>query len=487
MRPTGNAPVDPSKTRSKPARHQHFEVSEIVEAEPTRDARPTPERDDLEPDAMERPIPAHSPTHQSQQQSRSQPPPRPLSPALEGLRSRSMSPEQTSLLRLEHLFHPPRTRTSTAPATFSNASPKRYHLLIRQEPETARSRGFTTENVSGPGIDPCVIIQLGTLKTNGEVDTSLAALGDVTGMVVHATLVSEEGKDDLAYVVVPPTMPSILAGLPPKSEPRKSWEESEPSSSDIVGAMILASIALRETLHQDPQSLELSRPDWNASRNLPNSLGLWPPDVSQQPPDRVAHEPLGQRHGTLSLDRRGTTSPRHGLGETHGDKFLVDGERKNRNPDRPWLISLQEAPIRSSVSQSADKPVVSMPSDISTKSTAGRPNPVASENVGSLTSSRVTSSMSWLNESDPELPRRSSGQTFPSNPRPAREDLTQDSWERVLMGSMVSSCHYLCDLNGLKGAYFVFPDLSLRVEGIFRLRMSLYNLARFLLALYPCS
>ncbi|TPX59719.1 hypothetical protein PhCBS80983_g02275 [Powellomyces hirtus] len=293
-------------------------------------------------------------------------------------------------------------------------------------------------------------------------------------MVVHATLVSEEGKDDLTYVVVPPTMPSILAGLPPKSEPRKSWEESEPSSSDIVGAMILASIALRETLHQDPQSLELSRPDWNASRNLPNSLGLWPPDVSQQPPDRVAHEPLGQRHGTLSLDRRGTG---HGLGETHGDKFLVDGERKNRNPDRPWLISLQEAPIRSSISQSADKPVVSMPSDISTKSTAGRPNPVASENVGSLTSSRVTSSMSWLNESDPELPRRSSGQTFPSNPRPAREDLTQDSWERVLMGSMVSSCHYLCDLNGLKGAYFVFPDLSLRVEGIFRLRMSLYNLA----------
>lgn len=51
-------------------------------------------------------------------------------------------------------------------------------------------------------------------------------------------------------------------------------------------------------------------------------------------------------------------------------------------------------------------------------------------------------------------------------------------WERTLTGSLVSSSHYLTDLTGSKGAYFVFPDLSCRVEGNFRLRIILTNLAR---------
>ncbi|KAJ3005222.1 hypothetical protein HKX48_000802 [Thoreauomyces humboldtii] len=52
-----------------------------------------------------------------------------------------------------------------------------------------------------------------------------------------------------------------------------------------------------------------------------------------------------------------------------------------------------------------------------------------------------------------------------------------DSCERTLSGALVSSCYYLSDLNGAKGAYFAFPDLSIRVDGVFRLRLSLFNLS----------
>ncbi|KAJ3039422.1 hypothetical protein HDV00_012198 [Rhizophlyctis rosea] len=50
-------------------------------------------------------------------------------------------------------------------------------------------------------------------------------------------------------------------------------------------------------------------------------------------------------------------------------------------------------------------------------------------------------------------------------------------WERSLFGSLVSSCHFLTDLSGSKGAYFVFPDLSIRIEGKFRLKLIMSDLS----------
>lgn len=42
-------------------------------------------------------------------------------------------------------------------------------------------------------------------------------------------------------------------------------------------------------------------------------------------------------------------------------------------------------------------------------------------------------------------------------------------YERLLEGSTVSNCYFLTDLYGKKGAYFVFEDLSIRMEGVFKL------------------
>ncbi|KAJ2551814.1 hypothetical protein EV175_003550, partial [Coemansia sp. RSA 1933] len=47
----------------------------------------------------------------------------------------------------------------------------------------------------------------------------------------------------------------------------------------------------------------------------------------------------------------------------------------------------------------------------------------------------------------------------------------------AMSGSMVSPLHTLRDTSMAQGAYFVFSDLSVRMEGSFRLRFELYETA----------
>ncbi|KAJ3092860.1 hypothetical protein HDU96_002587, partial [Phlyctochytrium bullatum] len=50
----------------------------------------------------------------------------------------------------------------------------------------------------------------------------------------------------------------------------------------------------------------------------------------------------------------------------------------------------------------------------------------------------------------------------------------------TLVGTLTSSCHLVTDLDGRKGAYFVFSDLFIRCEGRFRLRIHLSDLTELL-------
>ncbi|KAI7881144.1 hypothetical protein K492DRAFT_129174 [Lichtheimia hyalospora FSU 10163] len=47
---------------------------------------------------------------------------------------------------------------------------------------------------------------------------------------------------------------------------------------------------------------------------------------------------------------------------------------------------------------------------------------------------------------------------------------------KLTIGSNVSSLHMLRGLDGREGAYFVFPDMSVRDEGIYRLNMCLFEI-----------
>ncbi|KAL9098943.1 MAG: hypothetical protein Q9163_005488 [Psora crenata] len=53
--------------------------------------------------------------------------------------------------------------------------------------------------------------------------------------------------------------------------------------------------------------------------------------------------------------------------------------------------------------------------------------------------------------------------------------------ESALLGVLVSSLHRLKDTNNTDGGFFVFPDISVRVEGMFRLRFSLFEMVKYVL------
>jgi hypothetical protein len=63
--------------------------------------------------------------------------------------------------------------------------------------------------------------------------------------------------------------------------------------------------------------------------------------------------------------------------------------------------------------------------------------------------------------------------------------LLKDGKTRSTTGSIVSSLYRLKDLNNQDGAFFVFPDLSVRMEGHYRLKFSLFEIVNA--EIYYCS
>jgi len=51
--------------------------------------------------------------------------------------------------------------------------------------------------------------------------------------------------------------------------------------------------------------------------------------------------------------------------------------------------------------------------------------------------------------------------------------------EGLLCGKLVSSCHILTDLQKQPGAYFIFEDLSVNIEGIYKLKISVTDLSMY--------
>ncbi|KAJ3193249.1 hypothetical protein HK101_005148 [Irineochytrium annulatum] len=101
--------------------------------------------------------------------------------------------------------------TATPPAV-------RYCLLVKQQPARCKASGLAAGSLgNGAGIgvggmsrvqgghhsrplDPALVVQLGVLLPDGNLDTGLASLGDVSRFVAHAVLMSEDGKEDCGRV-----------------------------------------------------------------------------------------------------------------------------------------------------------------------------------------------------------------------------------------------------------------------------------------------
>lgn len=55
-------------------------------------------------------------------------------------------------------------------------------------------------------------------------------------------------------------------------------------------------------------------------------------------------------------------------------------------------------------------------------------------------------------------------------------NLTEDGKSRFLTGTPVSSLYHLKDLDGSEVAFFVFPDLGVRREGRYKLKLTLFEI-----------
>ena len=55
--------------------------------------------------------------------------------------------------------------------------------------------------------------------------------------------------------------------------------------------------------------------------------------------------------------------------------------------------------------------------------------------------------------------------------------------DRLLYGNLVSSPHYLRNLQGRSGVYFLFPDVSVRRQGQYVLQLTLMRLSRYAFAI----
>ncbi len=59
--------------------------------------------------------------------------------------------------------------------------------------------------------------------------------------------------------------------------------------------------------------------------------------------------------------------------------------------------------------------------------------------------------------------------------------------ERLLYGNLVSSPHIYDNLQGTTGAYFIFPDVSVRYTGRFLLKIRLLRLPLWVLTSICCT
>jgi len=57
--------------------------------------------------------------------------------------------------------------------------------------------------------------------------------------------------------------------------------------------------------------------------------------------------------------------------------------------------------------------------------------------------------------------------------------LLRDKKTRSTTGSTVSSLYHLKDIDNSDAGFFVFPDLSVRMEGTYRLKLSLFEIIKY--------
>ncbi|KAJ3048352.1 hypothetical protein HK097_010647, partial [Rhizophlyctis rosea] len=320
------------------------------------------------------------------------------------------------------------SRTPVEAPTPSPAPTSPLRLIVIQQPERGRACGFG-EKLNRRPIDPCVMVQLGSVDAEGQISTRFQ---DLSTIVLYVSLVDETGLHDRNLVIAPqnlhqpvPTQHATDGPLFPTHQ--QSSYGQQPDVADPYAHPSSSSSSSNPAIRPSDITNDHSR------QRLPGHV---PMQQSSFPHDTRDPYPPVQDHPTKHPFSIPFIS--------QSFESALHQQQQQHHHSAPPFFPPQPPTYQTFPYQPPDPS--SFPPHIKTEP----PLPPSQLSSSSSLSSRKRGSVS-------------------SSPSPPVH--------RTLFGSLVSSAHLLNDLNGERGAFFVFPDLCIRVEGRFRLAFMLSDLA----------
>ncbi|KAJ3290077.1 hypothetical protein HDU76_007445 [Blyttiomyces sp. JEL0837] len=400
-------------------------------------------------------------------------------------------------------------RRSLVATVMAKGKKNRYCLLVRQQPERCRACGFGSERSNRRPIDPSIVVQLAVVTPSGELDASLGTLGDVTSFVAHAVLLSSDGREDRSIVVVPSVVvPNDLVGYIGevgggdddedevveegvavrnrggdmegglRGPLRKGeWMEEHHGFGDGVGEDVSEIVVGRRLRggnmnigNHDADGVGgvLGMMNANSLGGVGHMGGGWMMGKGGSVGGDGGHSGGSHHrhhhHGHHGIGGGGAGHPYH---REFGGAPNVDMARR-----QPWGMDHNEHDTHARAAPFG----YGLPTSSSSNPYQSRPSPpLQSPSISTQPHhhhhhQHPPSISTTAQPAGTILPIPATAEALATPPG------SGEKWESTLFGSIVSSCHFLTDLTGQKGAYFVFPDLSVRVEGTYRLKIVLSHL-----------
>ncbi|XJO72017.1 hypothetical protein BDV3_001426 [Batrachochytrium dendrobatidis] len=317
-----------------------------------------------------------------------------------------------------------------------------YELIPILQPERARSCGFSGR-LNRRTIDPCIILQLGLrLPGTEQLVLDYEKLGAVSRFVVNASLASSDGIHDLSLIISP-------------SDPKRLayFEQNVPSSHNTLTS---SSQSFTPTLVSTQPSIETN----NVLSNTVDSNNIY----SQQP-THIAYT-------TSPLESSYALHPAASEANTHQQSRRHPNRSKPRSHSNPQTY-LAPPPIFIS-SHTVSSPICSPtnPVPFAVQDTVLPPNPSVDKvtDVSSKSTVKLKSNTPLLSNY-PYNPNQDRTADIIEQPYPGSNQIVSS-----LFGSTMSTCFCLSNLDGHVGAYFLFPEICLRLEGVYKLRFTLFDI-----------
>ncbi|KAJ3333663.1 hypothetical protein HDU76_005407 [Blyttiomyces sp. JEL0837] len=376
-------------------------------------------------------------------------------------------------------------------ASLMNRPDMEWEFIIRQHPARARMCGFS-DIKDRRLLDPPPVVQL-ILKRNGQ--RIMVSPEDCATLICHASIWSPNGKED-RNLIVNPRQPN-----PSTSQSNFSSAKSNKSAKKQKSATTTSTNTTTASTSIAPTIINPNPPTPPASTTAPGfpfspvptntqyrGIGYPPPPspLVQMPPSTSFAVKLEPQNDTVEMNNPDRMTPEAvGLRGIGTSSRSMESSPSSSREDLKFKTRLQKR--KSSEDDRGDgngnrngsvgdKDVEEMNNCTSPSSSfedVSQSQSQRHQNVNTALSSSLLS-LNQIAQQQPITPTSSIPPLISiinlDNVDPARVCHT-------LVGSVVSPCMILKDVDGTEGMFFVFHDLSVRPQGTFRLKLQVVNAA----------